>query len=303
MTARLIGNFMPGSPEWHAARADGVGASEVAAVLGLSPFESRFSLWHRKAGLLDPDDETDQTRRGHYLEPAVAAWFADEHPEYRVRLAGSYCHERRPWQRVNPDRLLTRAPRGRKATSLLEIKSAHKDEEWGTGPQDVPIHYRIQLMWALDVFGLDYGWLAVITRNLDFRAYRIEYNVVEAGELRDMVREFLDTVEAGQPPDIDAHGQTYKAIRQLHPEIDGTGVELDPDMAEDFIDARIDLKNADSADQLQRNRVADVMGNAQYAECNGHTIARRQAKNGGTPYLVAARKLPNPEDLRERTAA
>ena len=53
-TGVLIGTFSPGSEEWLAARADGLGGSEVAAVLGLSPFESRFSLWHRKAGRVGP---------------------------------------------------------------------------------------------------------------------------------------------------------------------------------------------------------------------------------------------------------
>ncbi|MDQ3578214.1 MAG: YqaJ viral recombinase family protein, partial [Actinomycetota bacterium] len=55
----FVGDFAPGSPEWHAARAQGLGGSEIAAVLGLSPWESRFSLWHRKTGTASPVVEND----------------------------------------------------------------------------------------------------------------------------------------------------------------------------------------------------------------------------------------------------
>ena len=53
----VLGWFEPGTSDWHAARANGIGGSEIAAVLGLSPYESRFSLWHRKKGLLHQGDE------------------------------------------------------------------------------------------------------------------------------------------------------------------------------------------------------------------------------------------------------
>ena len=40
--------------EWHAWRAEGLGASEVAGVLGISPWATPWSVWARKMGLLPP---------------------------------------------------------------------------------------------------------------------------------------------------------------------------------------------------------------------------------------------------------
>src|SRR5205823_13949319 len=69
----FVGDFEPGSPEWHAARARGLGGSEIAAVLGLSPWESKFSLWHRKMGLASPVVETDEMYWGKLHEPTILA--------------------------------------------------------------------------------------------------------------------------------------------------------------------------------------------------------------------------------------
>ena len=41
---------------WLAARREGIGASEISAVLGISPWESPFSLFWRKVNAWEIDD-------------------------------------------------------------------------------------------------------------------------------------------------------------------------------------------------------------------------------------------------------
>jgi hypothetical protein len=77
--AEFVGYFAPGSPPWHAARARGLGGSEIAPVLGLSPWESRFSLWHRKTGLANPVVENDVMYWGKLLERTVREEFNRRH--------------------------------------------------------------------------------------------------------------------------------------------------------------------------------------------------------------------------------
>ena len=58
---------------WHSLRAKHIGGSEVAALFGLSPFLTAFTLWHEKAGLADSGiEENDRMRWGKMLEPLVA---------------------------------------------------------------------------------------------------------------------------------------------------------------------------------------------------------------------------------------
>ena len=70
MTNHLIEN----DAQWHALRARNIGGSEVAALFGLSPFITQYSLWHEKAALVPPVDVDNQkTNWGKLLEPLIAA--------------------------------------------------------------------------------------------------------------------------------------------------------------------------------------------------------------------------------------
>lgn len=288
----------PGSAEWHAARAKGLGGSEIAAVLGLSPFESRFGLWHRKAGLLGQVEETDPMEWGKLLEPLIAQkWLTRTQQDHGLGFAletGMWHAPGRPWQIANPDRLLVTAA-SEPPVSLLEIKLSLFGDGWGPdGTDEIPPHVRCQVLWYLDVFGLDSAHVVVlIAAGLDIRTYTVEYDYAEAGELRDAARQFLDDVAHGRRPDIDDHAATYEAVRELHPDIDGTEHEVPGDLAARFIHARRALQEATSSEQLVRSELADHIGDAHRAVWDGRTIARRQARNGGIPYLVAARNLPD----------
>jgi len=307
MTAVVVGHFEPGSPDWHAARAHGIGGSEIAAVLGLSPWESRFSLYHRKAGAIGPVDETPEMEWGKRLEDAVASKFLDEH---RGRLGSAewgsgatFRHPDRPWQIANPDRVLVNGQTAPELCAVLEVKTSPMGDGWGeAGTDQVPPHVRCQVLWYLDTLGLDVGHIAVLIGGHDYREYRIWRDPAECVELRDAAEQFMADLAARRRPDIDAHGATYQTIRALHPGIDPDEIVLPNDIARSFIAAKAFEKAAKGAAQEATSRVADAMGNAKKATWDGLTIARRQARGDGTPYVVAARNLPTPTADEENAA-
>lgn len=293
MTAVLIGHFEPGSPDWHAARADGLGGSEIAPVLGLSPWESRFSLWHRKAGRVGPVEESGEMEWGKRLEAPILAKYRDEHPDLDYRtINGTFHHPERPWQIANPDLLTT--------DRIVEAKLSVFGDGFGEpGTDEIPVYYRCQVLWYLDVLGYERADVAVLVGGCDYREYTVRYDAAEAQLLRDAAVDFLATIVAGERPDIDAHGATYQVIREMHPEIDEADVDLENELAERYIAARCALADATETEQLARSLVADAMGHAKRALWDGQTIATRQARGDGTPYVVAARNLTT----RARSAA
>lgn len=304
-TGTLLGRWETGSPQWQAARATRLGGSSMAAVLGLSPWESPYSLWCQMAGLLQAPQETKAQSRGHYLEPAIAAWFADQHPEFVVADAGTYVHRDRPQHLANPDRLIRQNPipdaAGRfdaECSALLEIKTDADGSGWGEpGTDQIPVYYRTQVQWYLDVLGLDRAYIAVLTGRLEFREYVVDYDPADAAHLRAAADEFLDSLLWSEMPDLDAHVATYETVRKLHPDIDGEDVDIDPDLAAEFIAATADAKASEARATRARTALAAAMGTARRARCGTYTIATRQTKGGGTPYLVAGRKLPDPAEL------
>lgn len=286
---RLLPFVEPGSAEWLAR----MSASKVAAVLGLSPYESRFSLWHRMAGLVPGQPEDDQMRRGHYLEPAVCNWFADQHPAWAVTRTGTWVHaDRNDWA-ASPDRLVLTDTSERR---LLEAKTEGSDERWGPSlSDDIPVYHRAQVQWQMLVTGARVAHVAVLTSHLSFREYVVPFDPDDAARIVTAVDEFMDSLPTGRRPrrpSIDGHSATYQVVRELHPDIDDRDHELDVDLAQRFCTARHALKAAETAEQAARSEVTDAMGDARRAVFAGQVIATRAAKNGGTPYLTAARTLP-----------
>jgi putative phage-type endonuclease len=291
----LLGTFEVASPEWHAARADGIGGSEIAAVLGLSRFESRFSLWHRKAGRIPPEVENNEMDAGKRLEPVICQKFADTHPEFVVVPSGTYTHPQRPWQIANPDRILYASQsEDAQPVALLEAKFALYPDDWGTeGTAEVPPGYLAQTRWYLDVFGLDVCYVEVfIGACAEFRTYVIRADETDAMTMREAGAEFMRTLDADERPDIDAHSATYEAVREMHPDIEPVDVELEVELVRAYCTARQALAAAESEAQRTKSLLADAIGNAKRGTHLGQPIAGRQAKGDGIPYLVAARNLP-----------
>lgn len=60
-----------GSAEWHRWRSQGIGASEIAAVLGICKWSTAYQLWLEKTGRGNGRFEHDGLRTGKRLEPAA----------------------------------------------------------------------------------------------------------------------------------------------------------------------------------------------------------------------------------------
>lgn len=141
-----IVNLVQGSSEWLAWRRDGVGGSDVAALLGLSPFENATREHLLREKLVGEQRETTfAMRRGSRLEPVVRSLF-------EKRVAGQFppvCieDEHQPWARASLDGL---AANGRE---ILEIKCPAWDTHdwWLAGI--VPDYYLAQIQWQLLVSG------------------------------------------------------------------------------------------------------------------------------------------------------
>ncbi|HEY2086294.1 MAG TPA: YqaJ viral recombinase family protein [Mycobacterium sp.] len=282
MIARQIPELVPGSPEWLKVMT----ASKVSAVLGISPWTSPYTLWQLMAGREDPEPQTKDQARGHYLEPAIAHWFQDQHPDWAVSYpGGTWVSIQRPWMVANPDGLV-------REDALLEIKTDAGNDDWGRpGTDQVPVWYRAQAQWAMDITGRSVTYFALLTSYLDFKEYVVEYDADDAEFARDRAAAFLASIEVGEPPAIDGHASTYQSVRKLHPAIDGSEIQVPGDVAQEFIAAVIDLEDAEQRAALAKTELLAATGTAKRAVYGNQHIATRKARNGGTPWIEPARGL------------
>ena len=312
MSAQKIASHEPSSPAWHDQRRTALGGSEIAAVLGLSPFESRFALWHRKAGIADPVADAPEMEWGRRLESAIAQKWLDEHAATHGDYGTGETFMRDGWKIASPDLFVAQlAVRGAESLEVVEVKHPLYDDGWGpSGTDQVPVYYLTQARWYLHVLGLRRCHFAVLIGACDYREYTVEQ---DDSDIELMVREgraFLDSIAAGVRPDIDGSDATYQVVRRLHPDIDPEHVELDPDLARALIQADQMAKRAAEVRQAAISEALDAMGRAKHGDVEGFRIAYRTAKTlrdgtPGVPYLQIDKKAAGhlALALTERTAS
>ena len=278
-----------GSPEWFTT----ISASKVAAILGVSPYTSPYTLWHQMKGLVPPEADKAVFRRGHLLEPAVAAWFAQEHPEWDIATTGTWTHAEREHQTASPDRLVYTGSPGSDEFDLLEIKSTTKDHEWGKpGTAEVPLYYWVQAIWQMDTVGVTRCHFAIIGSFLEFSAYVVDYDPVAARIIREQVDAFHASLSATTPPALDQHPTTFDTVRQLHPDVTDETVAVSDEVGVRYVRAKRAADAAEAELIGAKAALIDAMGTAKAATWGGATIAtRRAARAGATPTIYAARNL------------
>lgn len=147
---------------WLAGRGASIGASEAAAVIGMSPFESQYELWERKTGIKPPKDLSGNAviEYGVRLEPALRTMFQAEHPELTVEYHqfDVLYQSERPWMTATLDGELTDAD-GRKGILEIKTSSVGKKSQYDKWRDAVPINYLAQTMHQMLVTGWDYVYL------------------------------------------------------------------------------------------------------------------------------------------------
>lgn len=305
-TAVALGSWPDGSPAWLEARRGRIGGSDIAAICGLSPWCSARQLWHRKRGTIDDKPSSDLMEAGHYVEPAAASWYADHHlPEgLHLRNVGTWVHRCRDWQLANPDRLIVDNPHSeRRPVGVLEIKfTPNNPGQWGRdGTDNPPPHYWAQVQWYMDVFGVGWADVAVLS-TWGFRCFHVKRNYEWLSLARHEAENFIAMLELGiEPPDDDESPAKLYAVERLrHPGIINEQVTItDPDdlrtigqAAQLHAAAKDASDEAKACEDSAKAILAQAMGNARTAIApDGTTLATRRARKGrdgqpGTPFIT-----------------
>lgn len=274
------------SPEYFALRRTSVSASEIAVVLGLSPWRSRFDLWWAKRTGDEQADTTDM-RRGRRLEPLVLEDFADAHPEFWLDRVGLCANQARPWQMCTPDALAYEAEPTQEErpepVAVVEAKTDARSEGWGEqGTDNIPVHYRAQVLWQMDTLGLDAAYVAVWI-GYSYREFEVTYDPGDVSVMRQAARDFLDSLEAGEPPELDAHPATGRRLKKLHPDVLDDEAEVEGAWVAIYHDAKADRDLAQRHMDEAEHHIRAAMGNARIGTVNGRKVATRSV------YEVAER--------------
>lgn len=149
--------------DWLADRKRGIGASEAAAIYGVSRWSDPVRLWEEKCGLRESKDLSgvNYVEEGRRAEGPMGDLFAALHPEYRLdkRPYDMLYQTDRPWLYATLDGELTEIETG--SRGILEIKKhdilGRQDLRQWDGR--IPSHYYTQICHQFLATGFSFAWL------------------------------------------------------------------------------------------------------------------------------------------------
>lgn len=221
------------SPEQRALRTQGLGASEVAAVLGLDPYKTALDVFLEKTGQADPLPENRFMRWGKRLEAVIADEYADNHPEATIATSATIVGDE-SWMLATPDRVV--ASPTEKNTWGLECKSRghFNADAWGeSGTDEVPHAVAVQCHWGMIVTRLNRWDVAVLLGGNDYREYTLEWDAAIALELVARARAFwFDHVVARLHPPFTGASSDHAFLLKTYPGHTDELVRATPEVGE-----------------------------------------------------------------------
>lgn len=265
--------------EWLDARRQGIGASEVSAIVGLNPWLTPYQLWRNKMGLDAPKIENFAMKAGHYLESAVSNFFADESGVEIIQASVEdfmFVNPQKPYLRVSPDRTywLPDLPHNDDNKGILECKTTQRNID----PEDLPKHWFCQVQMNLGVAGYEHGALAWLTAGREFGWRYIDYAPDFFGWLSEEVDRFwVDNVLGEKEPEaISVNDVVLKYSRH----VDGNVLEVGDDVFAAYKDLK-DLKKQIAAleehKETLEERLKLAFKDAEAITYGGETIATWKA--------------------------
>lgn len=144
--------------EWLAYRRQGIGGSDVAAILGISPFRTARDIYYDKLNIADVEPDEGNwvaMEMGHLLEDLVAKIFQKKTGYKIYQIKKMFQHPKYPFMLADVDYFVTLSDG---STAILEIKTTNynaRDNWWLDGKETVPVYYESQGRHYMAVMDMD----------------------------------------------------------------------------------------------------------------------------------------------------
>jgi len=270
--------------DWLQWRRSGIGASDIGALLGISPWASPWSVWADKLNLLPDDqlDDDDPREFGRRAEAMVVPWFHDKTGLHVIGEQLWASNPAEPWMLATPDGVVADGPHTALADALggLEIKATN-DRPWST----IPEHYQAQGQWQMAVCGWERVWFAVLHyRRL--RIYELPRDQADIDMMVERARTFWhDHVLTGEPPEVDGSEATARALAAIYPTATkGKAVDLDPvaGALEMLAEAKAEAKDAEARENAAKGVLAWALKDAEIGLVAGNEVCTYKAQTRKT---------------------
>ncbi|MGW2951606.1 YqaJ viral recombinase family nuclease [Streptomyces eurythermus] len=265
---------------WEAVRREGIGGSDVAAILGLASRGPR-RVYEEKHGFKQPDNRF--MRFGRRMEPIVAAEFEDETGLKTAMPTGTLAHIEHGWARSNVDRFVLDSF-GR-VIAPLECKT-HSEfvaRQW-EDEEEPPVAAALQAHWNTFVGGWNHSYVAAVIGGNRLRVWRQDRDEELIEELLAFCgawyqRHILD----GFPPPIDGSKDTEKLLAMLWEVKPESVEEIDVETADRLLSEHdrlaAEVEAAENALREVKNKMRDIAGPSEIVKDSSGRIVWTNKQN------------------------
>lgn len=225
--------------EWLEKRKCGIGGSDAASVLGLSPYKSSMSVYmekihsferrvgesfHSANGLkgehvakncyTDKEDVNEEVSYrmglGNKLENFVASEFTLKTNKKVRNINGILKNDKYPFAIANIDRAVI----GEKAFLECKVTNSYSKKLW---QKEVPMHYQIQCYHYMAVTGATHCYVAALIGNEELVIHKLDRDEEIINQIMDLEKMFWDKcVLGGELPTPDGSDDYSKVLQGLY---------------------------------------------------------------------------------------
>lgn len=277
-----------------------IGGSDVAAILGISPWKSPFRLYQEKIGAFSDEVTPAKQRvfdRGHRWEPVVVEMVVDElqaigHEVEIIARNQRYPDAELPFLAAEID--LELLIDGEETN--VEIKTVHPfaAKEWGEqGTDEIPLHYTAQVMHGLMIRPRKTALVAALIGVDDLRLHQIRRDDETIAAIRLKEIEFWRRVQDRDAP----YPETAEDVKWLYAKDSGTVAEADDDVFRLWGDLHYQktlAKHAEAAIEIIETKIKLAMADASTLIYQGRKLCTWKTQSTTWVDLTALREeLPD----------
>ena len=193
----ILSNIEENRGEWLKLKQHAVGSSEIAAVVGLSPYKTAIQLYDDKLKNRQIEDNENMAR-GRERETIILEKFVGITGFAHKQPFAIYSYDETNTLLASPDSFLYE--KVSKTYGICEVKSPQffTAKNWDGVPPEM---YQLQLQWQLGIIGLKWGYIAWEKgEDGPIESFRVEYDEPLFLDLVDKARKFIKCLQTSTPP-------------------------------------------------------------------------------------------------------
>jgi len=261
---------------WLEERRKGIGGSDVAAIMGISPWKTAYQVYREKRKEVEDWSGNSLTDWGKRMEPAIRQWYSDTTGR-DVRLPDKIMyHPKHPFMLASLDGF---TDDGR----VVEIKTARSGKDWGEPETNqIPDYYAVQVHHYMTITGFQVADIPVSIAGSSPSLYVVEADKEISEMIIEACAKFWERVQTGNPPDPVTYADAVARFGSLKTEGAIVADDNEVHAIEGIKSVRAQIKELEEHEEAWKARIIIALGDKgdTLIDSAGNTLVTYKLANG-----------------------